>query len=146
MPLLLVRPGAPLVASLLLVAMPFAPGSFLFLVVWPGATSSVGKTGLGGRQGEENDILRSASKGLRLWQGLFAHARAGTPSAPFRFVANVHSCFFLTLACAYFVSCVVICILRSSDTACASAIIQKGSKKRKTTKEKRRICLKIYEI
>ena len=31
----------PLVASLLLVAMPGAPGSFLFLVVRPGAPSSV---------------------------------------------------------------------------------------------------------
>ena len=31
----------PLVASLLLVAMPFAPGSFLFLVVRPGAPTSV---------------------------------------------------------------------------------------------------------
>ena len=30
-----------LVASLLLVAMPFAPSSFLFLVVRPGAPSSV---------------------------------------------------------------------------------------------------------
>ena len=30
-----------LVASLLLVAMPFAPSSFLFLVVWPGAPSSI---------------------------------------------------------------------------------------------------------
>ena len=38
--LLVVRPGA-LVASLLLVAMPFAPSSFLFLVVRPGAPSSV---------------------------------------------------------------------------------------------------------
>ena len=31
----------PLVASLPLVAMPFAPSSFLLLVVWPGAPSSV---------------------------------------------------------------------------------------------------------
>ena len=35
--LLVVRPGAPLVASLLLVAMPFAPSSFFLLVVRPGA-------------------------------------------------------------------------------------------------------------
>ena len=35
--LLVVRPGAPLVASLLLVAMPFVPRSFLLLVVRPGA-------------------------------------------------------------------------------------------------------------
>ena len=32
--------GIPRVASLLLVAMPFAPSSFLFLVVRPGALSS----------------------------------------------------------------------------------------------------------
>ena len=30
-----------LLASLLLVVMPFVPSSFLLLVVWPGATSSV---------------------------------------------------------------------------------------------------------
>ena len=36
---LVVRPGA--VASMLLVAMPFALSSFLFLVVRPGAPSSV---------------------------------------------------------------------------------------------------------
>ena len=35
--LLVVRPGAPLVASLVLVAMPFVTGSFLLLVVRPGA-------------------------------------------------------------------------------------------------------------
>ena len=34
---LVVRLGAPFVASLLLVAMPFVPSSFLFLVVRPGA-------------------------------------------------------------------------------------------------------------
>ena len=40
--LLVVRPGQELlVASLLLVAMPFVPSSFLLLLVWPGATSSV---------------------------------------------------------------------------------------------------------
>ena len=38
--LLVVRPGAP-VASLFLVAMLFAPSSFLLLVVRPGAPSSV---------------------------------------------------------------------------------------------------------
>ena len=34
-------PGAPLVASLLLEAMPFVTSSYLLLVVRPGATSSV---------------------------------------------------------------------------------------------------------
>ena len=38
---LVVRPGAPLVASLLLVAMPFATSSFLLLLVMPGAPSSI---------------------------------------------------------------------------------------------------------
>ena len=39
--ILVVRPGGPLVASLLLVAMPFAPSSFLLLVVRPGAPTGV---------------------------------------------------------------------------------------------------------
>ena len=39
--LLVVRPGATSVASLLLVAMPFVTSSFLLLVVRPGATSGV---------------------------------------------------------------------------------------------------------
>ena len=38
---LVVRPGAPIVASFFLVAMPFVPSSCLFLVVRPGAPSSV---------------------------------------------------------------------------------------------------------
>ena len=37
---LVVRPGAPFVASLLLVAMPGGPSSFLLLVAMPGATGS----------------------------------------------------------------------------------------------------------
>ena len=39
--MLVAMPGAPLVASLLLVAMPFVASSFLLLVVRPGAPSSV---------------------------------------------------------------------------------------------------------
>ena len=49
--------GTPLVASLLLVAMPGAPSSFLLLVVRPGAPSSVLDTNSDGLQPKSDPLL-----------------------------------------------------------------------------------------